>query len=148
MGWISLTILSRSYCNVIVIGGGSLYIAIIFLNNWRKPPFLLTFLTLSRLSAVCSTGVVLCFFAPLVDSQSKPQFNRRLSSQMLDGLRRRHASRPSSRPLSLNFSTFSAPPPSPDMEGGSDHPIRRWGGKRLGTSAPSHPGHLQVERFS
>ncbi|CAG5958163.1 unnamed protein product [Menidia menidia] len=46
---------------------------------------------------------------------------------MLDGLRRRHASRASPRPLSLNFSTFSAPPPSPDMEGTSDHPIRRFG---------------------
>ncbi|XP_075998429.1 proline-rich protein 5a isoform X2 [Genypterus blacodes] len=44
---------------------------------------------------------------------------------MLDGLRRRHASRPSPRPLSLNFSTFSAPPPSPDMDSSSDHPIRR-----------------------
>ncbi|XP_075945055.1 proline-rich protein 5a [Anarhichas minor] len=44
---------------------------------------------------------------------------------MLDGLRRRHASRPSSRPLSLNFSTFSAPPPSPDMDSSSEHPIRR-----------------------
>ncbi|XP_071357994.1 proline-rich protein 5a isoform X1 [Trachinotus anak] len=44
---------------------------------------------------------------------------------MLDGLRRRHASRPSPRPLSLNFSTFSAPPPSPDMESSSEHPIRR-----------------------
>uniref|UniRef100_A0A4W6E1K3 Proline rich 5 n=1 Tax=Lates calcarifer TaxID=8187 RepID=A0A4W6E1K3_LATCA len=44
---------------------------------------------------------------------------------MLDGLRRRHASRPSPRPLSLNFSTFSAPPPSPDMDGSSEHPIRR-----------------------
>lgn len=44
---------------------------------------------------------------------------------MLDGLRRRHASRNSPRPLSLNFSTFSAPPPSPDLDGGSDHPIRR-----------------------
>ncbi|XP_072291238.1 proline-rich protein 5a [Eucyclogobius newberryi] len=44
---------------------------------------------------------------------------------MLDGLRRRHASRTSPRPLSLNFSTFSAPPPSPDLDGGSDHPIRR-----------------------
>ncbi|KAM7002735.1 proline-rich protein 5a [Tautogolabrus adspersus] len=48
---------------------------------------------------------------------------------MLDGLRRRHASRPSSRPssrpLSLNFSTFSAPPPSPDMDTASEHPIRR-----------------------
>ncbi|TWW75507.1 hypothetical protein D4764_13G0001690 [Takifugu flavidus] len=44
---------------------------------------------------------------------------------MLDGLRRRHASRPSSRPLSLNFSTFSAPPHSPDMEGSREHPIRR-----------------------
>uniref|UniRef100_A0A8D2ZY90 Proline-rich protein 5 n=1 Tax=Scophthalmus maximus TaxID=52904 RepID=A0A8D2ZY90_SCOMX len=44
---------------------------------------------------------------------------------MLDGLRRRHASRPSPRPLSLNFSTFSAPPPSPDMDSGSEHPIRR-----------------------
>uniref|UniRef100_A0AAQ4QNE6 Proline rich 5a (renal) n=1 Tax=Gasterosteus aculeatus aculeatus TaxID=481459 RepID=A0AAQ4QNE6_GASAC len=51
--------------------------------------------------------------------------------QMLDGLRRRHASRPSTRPLtrplSLNFSTFSAPPPSPDMDSSSssEHPIRR-----------------------
>ncbi|XP_011605498.1 proline-rich protein 5a isoform X2 [Takifugu rubripes] len=45
--------------------------------------------------------------------------------RMLDGLRRRHASRPSSRPLSLNFSTFSAPPHSPDMEGSREHPIRR-----------------------
>ncbi|XP_062245571.1 proline-rich protein 5a isoform X2 [Platichthys flesus] len=44
---------------------------------------------------------------------------------MLDGLRRRHASRPSPRPLSLNFSTFSAPPPSPDMDSSSEHPIRR-----------------------
>ncbi|XP_033997793.1 proline-rich protein 5a isoform X2 [Trematomus bernacchii] len=44
---------------------------------------------------------------------------------MLDGLRRRHASRPSTRPLSLNFSTFSAPPPSPDMDSSSEHPIRR-----------------------
>ncbi|XP_056272547.1 proline-rich protein 5a isoform X1 [Pseudoliparis swirei] len=44
---------------------------------------------------------------------------------MLDGLRRRHASRPSSRPLSLNFSTFSAPPPSPDMDSSTEHPIRR-----------------------
>lgn len=44
---------------------------------------------------------------------------------MLDGLRRRHASRTSPRPLSLNFSTFSAPPPSPDLDGTSDHPIRR-----------------------
>uniref|UniRef100_A0A3Q3LTJ7 Proline rich 5a (renal) n=1 Tax=Labrus bergylta TaxID=56723 RepID=A0A3Q3LTJ7_9LABR len=48
---------------------------------------------------------------------------------MLDGLRRRHgsrpSSRPSSRPLSLNFSTFSAPPPSPDMDTASEHPIRR-----------------------
>ncbi|XP_029010768.1 proline-rich protein 5-like isoform X2 [Betta splendens] len=44
---------------------------------------------------------------------------------MLDGLRRRHASRQSPRPLSLNFSTFSAPPPSPDLDGTSDHPIRR-----------------------
>lgn len=44
---------------------------------------------------------------------------------MLDGLRRRHASRTSPRPLSLNFSTFSAPPPSPDLDGGSEHPIRR-----------------------
>ncbi|XP_061578066.1 proline-rich protein 5a [Cololabis saira] len=44
---------------------------------------------------------------------------------MLDGLRRRHASRASPRPLSLNFSTFSAPPPSPDMDSGSEHPIRR-----------------------
>ncbi|XP_046891008.1 proline-rich protein 5a [Hypomesus transpacificus] len=46
---------------------------------------------------------------------------------MLDGLRRRHASRPSRpspRPLSLNFTAFSAPPPSPDMES-NDHPIRR-----------------------
>ncbi|KAM3870313.1 proline-rich protein 5a [Diretmus argenteus] len=43
---------------------------------------------------------------------------------MLDGLRRRHGSRPSPRPLSLNFTTFSAPPPSPDMDG-SGHPIRR-----------------------
>ncbi|XP_034071503.1 proline-rich protein 5a isoform X1 [Gymnodraco acuticeps] len=45
--------------------------------------------------------------------------------KMLDGLRRRHASRPSTRPLSLNFSTFSAPPPSPDMDSSSEHPIRR-----------------------
>ncbi|KAG7239372.1 hypothetical protein INR49_029246, partial [Caranx melampygus] len=45
--------------------------------------------------------------------------------QMLDGLRRRHANRPSPRPLSLNFSTFSAPPPSPDMDSSSEHPIRR-----------------------
>ncbi|KAM9854609.1 proline-rich protein 5a [Aulostomus maculatus] len=44
---------------------------------------------------------------------------------MLDGLRRRHASRPTPRPLSLNFSTFSVPPPSPDMDGSSEHPIRR-----------------------
>ncbi|XP_026166782.1 proline-rich protein 5a isoform X2 [Mastacembelus armatus] len=45
---------------------------------------------------------------------------------MLDGLRRRHASRQSPRPLSLNFSTFSAPPPSPDMDSSSsEHPIRR-----------------------
>ncbi|XP_057692682.1 proline-rich protein 5a [Corythoichthys intestinalis] len=44
---------------------------------------------------------------------------------MLDGLRRRHASRSSPRPLSLNFSTFSAPPPSPDLDGGNEHPIRR-----------------------
>ncbi|XP_036961778.1 proline-rich protein 5a isoform X2 [Acanthopagrus latus] len=48
---------------------------------------------------------------------------------MLDGLRRRHGSRPSSRPttrpLSLNFSTFSAPPPSPDLDSSSEHPIRR-----------------------
>ncbi|XP_061628970.1 proline-rich protein 5a isoform X1 [Phyllopteryx taeniolatus] len=45
---------------------------------------------------------------------------------MLDGLRRRHASRSSPRPLSLNFSTFSAPPPpSPDLDGGGEHPIRR-----------------------
>ncbi|XP_017278550.1 proline-rich protein 5a [Kryptolebias marmoratus] len=51
---------------------------------------------------------------------------------MLDGLRRRHASRSSPRPLSLNFSTFSAPPLSPDIDGGggggsspSEHPIRR-----------------------
>ncbi|KAG7521633.1 hypothetical protein JOB18_003071 [Solea senegalensis] len=44
---------------------------------------------------------------------------------MLDGLRRRHGSRSSPRPLSLNFSTFSAPPPSPDMDGSSEHPIRR-----------------------
>ncbi|XP_047452417.1 proline-rich protein 5a isoform X1 [Mugil cephalus] len=47
------------------------------------------------------------------------------SPTMLDGLRRRHASRPSPRPLSLNFSTFSAPPPSPDMDSSSEHPIRR-----------------------
>uniref|UniRef100_A0A3Q2QZF3 Proline rich 5 n=2 Tax=Fundulus heteroclitus TaxID=8078 RepID=A0A3Q2QZF3_FUNHE len=46
--------------------------------------------------------------------------------QMLDGLRRRHASRSSPRPLSLNFSTFSAPPPSPDMDSSSgEHPLRR-----------------------
>lgn len=45
--------------------------------------------------------------------------------QMLDGLRRRHASKQSPRPLSLNFSTFSAPPPSPDMDSSSEHPIRR-----------------------
>ncbi|XP_037538745.1 proline-rich protein 5a [Nematolebias whitei] len=48
---------------------------------------------------------------------------------MLDGLRRRHASRSSPRPLSLNFSTFSAPPLSPDLDGSSssasEHPIRR-----------------------
>ncbi|XP_077567388.1 proline-rich protein 5a [Stigmatopora nigra] len=44
---------------------------------------------------------------------------------MLDGLRRRHASRSSPRPLSLNFSTFSAPPPSPDLDAGNEHPIRR-----------------------
>ncbi|XP_051917705.1 proline-rich protein 5a [Hippocampus zosterae] len=44
---------------------------------------------------------------------------------MLDGLRRRHASRSSPRPLSLNFSTFSAPPPSPDLDGSNEHPIRR-----------------------
>uniref|UniRef100_A0A8C6PFN8 Proline rich 5 n=1 Tax=Nothobranchius furzeri TaxID=105023 RepID=A0A8C6PFN8_NOTFU len=48
---------------------------------------------------------------------------------MLDGLRRRHTSRSSPRPLSLNFSTFSAPPPSPDMgcssSNGNEHPIRR-----------------------
>ncbi|MED6265114.1 Proline-rich protein 5 [Characodon lateralis] len=44
---------------------------------------------------------------------------------MLDGLRRRHASRSSPRPLSLNFSTFSAPPPSPDMDSSSGHPFRR-----------------------
>nr|XP_029523744.1 proline-rich protein 5 isoform X1 [Oncorhynchus nerka] len=43
---------------------------------------------------------------------------------MLDGLRRRHGSRPSPRPLSLNFTTFSAPPPSHDVDN-SDHPIRR-----------------------
>lgn len=45
---------------------------------------------------------------------------------MLDGLRRRHASRPSPRPLSLNFSTFSPPPPSPDLDSSNEHPIRRW----------------------
>ncbi|XP_061780527.1 proline-rich protein 5a [Nerophis lumbriciformis] len=44
---------------------------------------------------------------------------------MLDGLRRRHASRSSPRPLSLNFSTFSAPPPSPDLDSSNEHPIRR-----------------------
>ncbi|XP_034032607.1 proline-rich protein 5a isoform X2 [Thalassophryne amazonica] len=44
---------------------------------------------------------------------------------MLDGLRRRRTSRPSPRPLSLNFTTFSAPPPSPDMDSGAEHPIRR-----------------------
>lgn len=44
---------------------------------------------------------------------------------MLDGLRRRHASRPSPRPLSLNFSTFSPPPPSPDLDSSNEHPIRR-----------------------
>ncbi|KAM9377866.1 proline-rich protein 5a [Pholidichthys leucotaenia] len=44
---------------------------------------------------------------------------------MLDGLRRRHASRASPRPLSLNFSTFSVPPPSPDLDSSSEHPIRR-----------------------
>ncbi|KAM8861904.1 proline-rich protein 5a isoform 2-T2 [Synchiropus picturatus] len=44
---------------------------------------------------------------------------------MLDGLRRRQASRPSPRPLSLNFSTFSAPPPSPDLDSSTEHPIRR-----------------------
>ncbi|CAL8358266.1 unnamed protein product [Lota lota] len=43
---------------------------------------------------------------------------------MLDGLRRRHGSRPSPRPLSLNFTTFSGPPSSPDMDN-SYHPIRR-----------------------
>ncbi|XP_041745410.1 proline-rich protein 5 isoform X2 [Coregonus clupeaformis] len=43
---------------------------------------------------------------------------------MLDGLRRRHGSHPSPRPLSLNFTAFSAPPPSPDIDS-SDHPIRR-----------------------
>ncbi|XP_029552476.1 proline-rich protein 5-like [Salmo trutta] len=43
---------------------------------------------------------------------------------MLDGLRRRHGSRPSPRPLSLNFTTFSAPPPSPDIDS-NHHPIRR-----------------------
>ncbi|XP_031678752.1 proline-rich protein 5-like [Oncorhynchus kisutch] len=43
---------------------------------------------------------------------------------MLDGLRRRHSSRPSPRPLSLNFTTFSAPPPSPDIDS-NHHPIRR-----------------------
>ncbi|KAJ3596225.1 hypothetical protein NHX12_002634 [Muraenolepis orangiensis] len=43
---------------------------------------------------------------------------------MLDGLRRRHGSRPSPRPLSLNFTTFSGPPPSPEMDN-SYHPIRR-----------------------
>ncbi|CAB1313703.1 unnamed protein product, partial [Coregonus sp. 'balchen'] len=42
---------------------------------------------------------------------------------MLDGLRRRHGSHPSPRPLSLNFTAFSAPPPSPDIDS-SDHPIR------------------------
>lgn len=51
---------------------------------------------------------------------------QRCRLQMLDGLRRRHASKPSSRPLSLNFSTFSAPPPSPDLESSREHPIRRW----------------------
>lgn len=44
---------------------------------------------------------------------------------MLDGLRRRHASRNSPRPLSLNFSTFSAPPTSPDLDSSGEHPIRR-----------------------
>ncbi|KAM9816315.1 proline-rich protein 5a [Syngnathus typhle] len=44
---------------------------------------------------------------------------------MLDGLRRRHASRSSPRPLSLNFSTFSAAPASPDLDAGNEHPIRR-----------------------
>ncbi|XP_026222023.1 proline-rich protein 5a isoform X1 [Anabas testudineus] len=48
-----------------------------------------------------------------------------LHMTMLDGLRRRHASRQSPRPLSLNFSTFSAPPPSPDIDSSSEHPIRR-----------------------
>ncbi|XP_056455590.1 proline-rich protein 5a isoform X1 [Gadus chalcogrammus] len=43
---------------------------------------------------------------------------------MLDGLRRRNGSRPSPRPLSLNFTTFSGPPSSPDMDN-SYHPIRR-----------------------
>ncbi|KAK2842140.1 hypothetical protein Q5P01_012340 [Channa striata] len=47
------------------------------------------------------------------------------SATMLDGLRRRHASRQSPRPLSLNFSTFSPPPPSPDLDNSSEHPIRR-----------------------
>lgn len=86
---------------------------------------------LTQLPSAVPSHVRLMCFCSCIYSQSKPNNHplRRLPSraQMLDGLRRRHASRPSSRPLSLNFSTFSAPPPSPDMESSSDHPIRRWG---------------------
>ncbi|XP_070762895.1 proline-rich protein 5a [Enoplosus armatus] len=60
-----------------------------------------------------------------VSSHQEQHDRIRNAQTMLDGLRRRHASRPSTRPLSLNFSTFSAPPPSPDMDSSSEHPIRR-----------------------
>ncbi|CAL8263123.1 unnamed protein product [Merluccius merluccius] len=58
----------------------------------------------------------------LIAKQRKKQNSSNVEITMLDGLRRRHGSRPSPRPLSLNFTTF--PPPSPDMDN-SYHPIRR-----------------------
>ncbi|XP_024138267.1 proline-rich protein 5a [Oryzias melastigma] len=67
---------------------------------------------------------------------------------MLDGLRRRHASRSSPRPLSLNFSTFSAPPPSPDMDSSSEHPIRRTLHRLKLMSSPSLSELAKSEKSS